>query len=290
MPGTAPGPATRTAAPAALDAYGRGHADPQAEKVALDHLSRVHGARELHAVVLALILPADSSPALQRWQGETTGHAQAAWLLQQVRSLTPRTRLPCYEQLLIRVARLAPTQQLSLLRATRRVMNASGKARPLDRLHWLAMRHQLDAPAPAVLASRSRGIDELAPADLQAIAAYTAFLSRLVPLDEAENSVAGPDWYASALASMPSVDGQALTRQVPDSDALVHALRCLQALSWMQRPVLLRGWLSAAQQHSRPGRLGDSAADALRLSATLLDSPLPPPLAAHFSEMIWSRP
>ena len=47
--------------------------------------------------------------------------------------------------------------------------------------------------------------------------------------------------------------------------------------------MLARGWVSAAQQRSQHGRLGDGAADALRLSCRLLDSPLPPELARHYA-------
>ena len=68
----------------------------------------------------------------------------------------------------------------------------------------------------------------------------------------------------------------------PDSDGLVHALQTLQALPWMQRPMLLHGWVAAALQHSRHGRLAFEAADALRLSGWLLDSPLPPELVRHY--------
>ena len=58
----------------------------------------------------------------------------------------------------------------------------------------------------------------------------------------------------------------------------------------MQRPMLARRWVTAAQQHSteradhrlETGRLDAGAADALRLMCTLLDSPLPPELAQHY--------
>jgi len=72
--------------------------------------------------------------------------------------------------------------------------------------------------------------------------------------------------------------------QLPGGDALVHALQQLQAMAWMQRPVLVRTWLDAALARRERGRLRDSAADALRLSCALLDSPLPPELARHYIE------
>jgi hypothetical protein len=76
----------------------------------------------------------------------------------------------------------------------------------------------------------------------------------------------------------------------PDTDGLVHALQELQALAWMQRPVLARDWVTAALQHSPHGRLTDPAADALRLSCALLDSPLPPELERHYQAAIQQMP
>jgi hypothetical protein len=70
--------------------------------------------------------------------------------------------------------------------------------------------------------------------------------------------------------------------RAPDGDGLAHALQTLQTLTWMQRPLLVRGWVDAALRYSRHGRLVDGAADALRLSCSLLDCPLPPELARHY--------
>ena len=58
----------------------------------------------------------------------------------------------------------------------------------------------------------------------------------------------------------------------------------LQALPWMLQPVLVRRWVDAAVVLSPPGLLHPDAAEALRIAARLLDSPLPPALAACFEE------
>ena len=50
----------------------------------------------------------------------------------------------------------------------------------------------------------------------------------------------------------------------------------------MQRPVIVRNWVTTAINLSRAQRLGDLSADALRLTCGLLDSPLPPELARHY--------
>jgi hypothetical protein len=74
------------------------------------------------------------------------------------------------------------------------------------------------------------------------------------------------------------------TRELPDIDALVTALRDVQSLPWMLRPVLVRRWVDAAVALSPGGQLGEVAAEALRIAARLLDCPLPPALAVRFVE------
>ena len=70
--------------------------------------------------------------------------------------------------------------------------------------------------------------------------------------------------------------------QPPKAEAMVEALAKMQTLSWMQRPVIVRNWVTTAIGRSRGLRLGDLSADALRLTCGLLDSPLPPELARHY--------
>ncbi|TXC67038.1 hypothetical protein FSC37_18630 [Piscinibacter aquaticus] len=73
--------------------------------------------------------------------------------------------------------------------------------------------------------------------------------------------------------------------QRPDVDALVHALNGLQGMSWMQRPQVVRTWVAAALQVQGGGLLEPGAADALRLSSLLLDSPMPPDLGRQYAEI-----
>jgi hypothetical protein len=251
-------------------------------------LSRVQGAGELTAALLALLLPHGSEPALQAWQAETAATAGAAEVLAQVRRLLPQARLPWFERLLKRMRRHPLEQRQILLESTRRVMSARRTLRPIDRLHWFSMRQRLGEATPAkVRQAASSGLSQLPDVEVHAIAVYTAFLSRLIPfeLGDAASDVqraAGPDWYLAVMKEWPHHELPAL--QLPSGDALVHALQQLQALAWMQRPVLVRTWLDAALARRERGRLRDEAADALRLSCALLDSPLPPELARHYIE------
>ena len=116
---------------------------------------------------------------------------------------------------------------------------------------------------------------------MHGIARYSAFLARLVPFSTIDRK-GHAAWYASVMrlwvgrVPVPPCD------PAPDVDALVHALRQLQSLPWLQRPMIVRAWVSAAFKHSSEGRLAPEAADALRMSCTLLDSPMPPELAAQY--------
>ena len=271
-------------------------------RVAADELSRVNGPLELQAAALALLLPADSERALLVWQAECAAAPGAQALRGHITQLPGAARLPWFEIVLARLRNHPLAVRQSLLAATRRLMAANATVRPIDRLHWLAMRQRL-GELPAVSAPRGAGstVSQLPQAELQAIAVFSAFLSRMVPVGEAGGEPAaaaaepaavqeaanaalpGAAWYAAVMAPWAH-RGPTPPLEVPDTEGLVAALHTLQALPWMQRPVLARGWLSAALQHSRHGRLTDSAADALRLSCALLDSPVPPELARHYGE------
>src|SRR6185437_12673964 len=92
--------------------------------------------------------------------------------------LSGAARLPWFDVLLSRMALQPVAARKDLLQATRRVMAARGAARPIDRLHWLAMRRGLGEVAP--LAARADGgveVTEWLESDILALGAYTAFLS-----------------------------------------------------------------------------------------------------------------
>jgi hypothetical protein len=258
------------------------------QAAAAAQLERLNGPRELHAAVLALLLPAGSQRAARAWQIECAGFDRAPQIRAWVAQLSGAARLPWLETLESRMRAQALAERQTLLEATRRVMSARGIQRPIDRLHWLAMRQRLGEGTSAIThaAATSEDLSQLPQSDVSAIAAYSAFLARMVPaeateLDDPAPTAAGLAWYASVMAPWAQRLSMAAC-QPPNTDGLVHALQELQSIAWMQRPALVRGWVGAALQHSRYGRLADTAADALRLSCALLDSPLPPELARHY--------
>jgi len=259
-----------------------------AERDAVDHLDRLHGINELRAAVLALLLPPGSKRAVRAWRVEVAGFSRAVEIRDWVTALSPANRLPWFEVLVSRWRNHPQDQRAALLESTRRVMGARGVMRPIDRLHWLAMRLRMgDTSAAATRAAATAELSQLPQREVSTIATYCAFLARMVPVEPADledtaPTDAGRAWYATVMqpwakrAEIPPCEP-------PDTDGLVHALQELQAMPWMQRPALVRGWVAGAIEHSPHGRLTDTAADALRLTCSLLDSPLPPELAQHFN-------
>ena len=259
----------------------------EAQQDAAAQLERLNGPQELHAAVLALLLPAGSKRASRAWKLECAGSTRAVQVREWVERLPGVARLPWFEVLVSRVRGQSLDARQALLEATRRVMGARGVMRPIDRLHWLAMRARMGEGTPATTrAAATSDLSQLPQSEVSVIAAYSAFLARMVPteatdLDDAAPTEAGLAWYASVMA--PWEKRAAIPPcEPPDTDGLVHALQELQAMAWMQRPLLVRGWVLGAIEHSQYGRLTDTAADALRLSCSLLDSPLPPELTRHY--------
>lgn len=263
------------------------------ERRAIFHLSRINGALELQAAVLALLLPPGSQRAARAWEIETDDTPEARALLAYARQLSGRARLPWFETLVSRMRRQPLAARQRLLEATRRVMGARGLVRPIDRLHWLEMRRRLSGASGARAHGAAAGDpSQLPPSDVAAIAAYSAFLSRMVPIDAADapdEAAPGVAWYDAAMAPWRA-NATIPPCTPPHTEGLVHALQQLQELPWMQQPALVRGWVVAALQHSLLDRLGDGAADALRLSCSLLDSPLPPELARHYADAVPREP
>ena len=260
------------------------------EAEAVDALSRVHGVFGLHAAVLALLLPPGNERAAQAWQRETLEMPDAQALRRHALALSGATRLPWFERLVTRMHDHPVAARRALLKATRRVMSARGPIHPLDRLHWLEMRRRLGEPSHAHLYGPAHTeLAEMPQGDVQAVSIYSAYLSRVVP-GEAAGPDAGQAWYAAVMEPWRQ-HGEVLKCTPPDADTMVSALLVIQSLAWMQRPMLLRGWVEAALRHgpTRPPGHGpasgfqDDAADALRITGTLLDSPLPPELMLHYS-------
>jgi hypothetical protein len=250
------------------------------------HLNTLQGPGELHAAVLALLLTPGSRLEMGAWATETRDITVAARVLEDVQSLSRAEALPWLETLLERLAKMPTAQRQALLEAARRLMAADGHVRTQDRLRWLLLRHRLagSTPLPPPTAAR-HDLSLLDAAQVGAIATFSAFLSLLVPLPEMDVPIDpdGERWYAAVMAHWFG-PVRPPARERPDGDATARALRIVQSLPWMQRPVLARLWHDAAMETAESPMLHPEAADALRASCMLLDSPLPPLLARQYIE------
>lgn len=250
----------------------------------LDRLSRVNGPGELHAAILALISPPDNTKSFIVWTHETVFSPDASLIRQDVTRLPDDHRVPVLEVFLNRMRTQSKEDRRELLKATRRLVAVHSPLRPLDRLHWLLMRRKLAEPLPAPLPPQSdNDLAELSKYMIERIASVTAYLARIVPGPDARS---GLPWYSYVMSQLDH-SGDVLPCKVPDGDGLAHALDEVETLPLMLRPVLMRGWADAAVTTSGRVRLMPMAADALRIVANLLDSPLPPELARHFTELDW---
>ncbi len=259
--------------------------EPQAPHASTQRLEQIHGPGELRCALLALLLPKGSRRALASWQGETRTTPYAMQLRSEAMALDAASRLPWFEHLLARMASHPLAERQALLESTRRVVSARGSVQPLDTLHFLVMRRRLGEKAPiAAAAGSAAAFSKLPESDVHAIARYTAFLSRMVPAASADGAP-GAAWYASVMKRWKGRVDIPPQSPLPDTDAVVQALQQVASLPLMQRPVLLRDWVSAALKHCAPAGLTDLSADALRLSGTLLESPLPPDLARHYIDL-----
>lgn len=261
------------------------------ERAALGRLSRLQSAQTLHAATLALLVPPGSDAMAQAWEAETQHIDHALDLRSDAAALTQRSRLPCMEQLLGRLGRCTHADRRRFLEAARRVVSAQQQrglpARPIDRLHWLLMRHKLGERPPELHRETHGDLSQLSLVTRLGLVNVTAFLSRLVPADESSGvPVALRHAWFRAAVSRWTPPSELPECQPPDGVGLAHAMQEAQALPWMLRPMLMRAWMEAASGHGG-ARLSDSAAEALRLCAQLLDVPLPPGLARQFDEVIW---
>jgi hypothetical protein len=264
--------------------------DDSAVSEARERLSRMHGPGELRAAVLAFMVSPGSEREVRAWRAESESYARAAQVFADLNLLPPEARLPWFSELVRRASLGALEDRRALAEAARRVMTAAGVVKPLDRLRWLALRHGLGhsqkrAVVTPVAPSPSGELAFFA-SNRRPIGTYTAFLARLVPLYSSDVGIdpLGARWYDAVMQRFFGAQ-DVPAAQVPDSDALVHALWTLQTMPWMSRPPLIRAWVGEAVAHSGARGLAREAADALYLTCMMLDSPMPPDLAKSFVEL-----
>lgn len=259
----------------------------------LQRLAVPHDPRWLRAAVLALVVTPGSAREREAWAAATQALPEADRLFDELAALVPARRLPWLEHFARSLATHSVQVRHDVIDGARRIMTADGLVSPLDQLRWVALRHLMAGSAVAPPAPGDTDLDLLDVAHARQVCVFTAFLSQLVPAPAVSLDLSGwlpvcENWYDSVTA--PWQDRFELPpRGEPDIDASLRALRVLQALPWLLRPVLVRRWFDAARELTDGPVLHPDAADALRLSCVLLDSPVPPELGRQYIEVESTR-
>ncbi|MDH4060032.1 MAG: hypothetical protein OEU94_04375 [Aquincola sp.] len=266
--------------------------DP-ALRESLPRLAALDDPTAIGAAVLALLVTADSPSEREAWDDVARDLALAGRLFGDLAALPRPRRLPWFEHLARRLAPEPVPVRHAVIDCARRIMTADGVVSPLDQLRWVALRHLMAGSAVAPPAAAHTDLETMDDAIAHQVCAYSAFLSQLVPAPEvtlelAEFESVTQSWYDSVTA--PWQGRLALpVREVQDIDAALRALRVLQGMPWLLRPVLVRTWFDAARVLTDGPALHADAADALRLSCVLLDSPVPPELGRQYIEVDAAR-
>jgi hypothetical protein len=245
------------------------------------------------AAVLALLVTPHSQRERRAWAEFADGVDDADQLFEDVEVLPQAHRLPWFEHFARAIAPGPVPLRHDVIGAARRVMTADGLVSPMDQLRWVALRHLLAGSAVSPPAAAHTELEALDDGQARYICVYSAFLSSLVPAPELTLDLTGHEsvsqtWYDTVVAPW---EGRfsLLARERHDIDASLRALRVLQSLPWLLRPVLVRSWFDAARALTEGPVLHPDAADALRLTCVLLDSPVPPELAHQYIEVESAR-
>jgi hypothetical protein len=254
----------------------------------LARLAALDNAAGWQAATLALLVTQGSRREHAAWAEFAQDVPDAKQVFDDIALLPAARRQPWFEYF---ARALAPGPVLlrhEVIGAARRVMTADGLVSPLDQLRWVALRHLLAGSAVSAPAAAPTELEALDPDQARCVCVFSGFLSRLVPAPELTLDLTGYEsvsqhWYDAVTA--PWQDRLELPpRESHDVDAALRALRMLQSLPWLQRPVLVRSWYDAACALTDGPALHADAADALRLCCVLLDSPVPPELGRQYIE------
>ena len=257
---------------------------------ALARLQLRQGPTELRLLLLALMMSPDNARERKLWLQHAADLPGALTILDDVAAITPQSRVPEFERVIGVLQPLNVDERRQIVILARDLLRADGRVTPRERLWWLVLRHRLATVGqrPALMrpvTGQGQGLITLNKAQRHHVATLTAYLARFIPVEAGQSvyiSLSGLAWYAGVMTRCSDAGESWPDAQPPDADQLMTSLAAVQELSWMVRPLLLKAWVEEAFNHSPRGVLSHPTADALRLVSSLVDSPMPAMLAAHY--------
>ena len=224
----------------------------------------------LQAAVLACLVPPQSPAEREAWRRAAADGAASERLLQAVHAVPARRRLPWFERMLRLAAAMPAAQRATLLRDARALVQADGRLSLAEYLEGRVLQHQLGLRGERLAAEpRALTLAELAVP----IAAVSSALATLLPAEARDR------WPQAVLAGL-GLPAAREWRQ-PTGRELGSAVDRLALLGRLQRPALVKQWLAGPPAAGWPR----AASDALRCLCLLIDTPLPPALAAQFDPL-----
>lgn len=279
------------------------------EAEALRRLLHLDGDALRRAAILAFMRQPGGIGKANTWGLETQGIPTSEHILLDVQDLSHASRLPVFETLLRRSATTSTAERRQLLESARRMMAGDGRVWHLDVLRYLAMvqflNHKPAAASARTPVDAEPALSALNHQEWLTVAAFCALLAHLIPTAShtGEVSAPGEDWYYAAMVRSAG-DQRASTLLPPDvhdpalspwglqditsdqgASELTHATVALlgvRALPAGTRAALLQIWAEEALARSHAWQLSEDSADALRLTALLIDAPLPVAVASRY--------
>jgi hypothetical protein len=243
------------------------------ERDALRRIEQWHGLGEWQAAMLALAIDSQARDAAARWRGYEAATADlhvADGVRKEIQALRPGARRQVIEKLLDRARQSPPSQKQRLLREWARRRSAlDGANTAADQWRSIVTRHALSplraVPARGTLATCA-----------DAVRGATRCMAQVLTSDGATQQ----QWFDDAIAALESMGlpeqrgpGIGLAPPtVPSGQRQLHSALRARQLSAMQRPLLLRAWIDAAQQNELLSHA--ASADGLHLACVALNLPV----------------
>jgi Zn-dependent protease with chaperone function len=247
------------------------------ERDALRRIEQWYGIGEWQAAMLALAIDPNAPQAAARWRAYEAATADlhmATAVRAEVQALRSSARRDVMAKLLDRVHQSPPQHQRRLQREWARRRSAlAGANAAADQWRALVIRNAFAPARPAA----ARGTLQT---DADAVRAATRCMARVLTPEPGAQA----RWHDAAIAALesmglPAPRGPGIGLAPPTVPSgqreLMTALR-VRRLSVMQRPLLLRAWIDAAQTSG--AALPPVSADALHLLCVALNLPVPAPL------------